>query len=539
MIHYRMLFLSKKTFYIAAIAALIFLPFSVILTAMHGQMTILDAAIPLLCMALCGGLIEFYRKENLIHLSGLLGVALQLEFIRYLYLTEETLQLGVEGILSQGLYFSMLFTSYILVAFVILVITFNHFTLQIGRASIMTKMTVNQVSVFVLFLCFLSMFAERLMVGGPILLQLAEGLSFLADLCIFVMINCCDMVLVLDGQELFSRNRRKGRLNMSIKKNVRYALIHLAGIFICIFCLTMIFLLGGIPHFANIGVYIMTVVHGIGLFWCLSEESASRNRFLRLFLLLIRISVLATLCLAAYLYVMFLSEFHRDIKPDAVGHISELDMGAVENAENSYVFKTENLYIIFPQYQKIASVFGEDYPSMEDERITYYATSAFFSRTDTHFSHDIVVGAHAQDGVYYEGTKEDHLSAFTFYNGQAHFVLEDPDAAIKLAEEHGGDGFEQLMAIWDGKDEGIRLGKLRCFRVLTEINGRVCVIESAVPTTYRSFIQSVIDIGIEKALYMDMGGKSTYSKYRNNEGKAISLFSVPSSINHQWVVFYK
>lgn len=326
---------------------------------------------------------------------------------------------------------------------------------------------------------------------------------------------------------------------MSKNRNVRYALIHLAGMFICIFCLSISMLIGSLPPIANVGVVIMTVVHGAGLFWYLSENSTPKNRFLRLVLFLIRISILATLGLTAYLLVLFSSQFHRDIKPDAVGHISELDMEAVENAENCYVFKSGNLYIFFPQYQKVASVFAEDYPSMKDERITYYATSAFFSRIDPHFNHDIVVGAHAQDGVYYEGTEEDNLSAFTFYNGEAHFVHDDPDDAIRLAAENGGDGFEQFMAIWDGKDDGIQIRKLRCFRVLSEINGRVCVIEGAAPTSYSSFIQSVIDLGVEKAIYLDMGGKSTYSKYRNNEGKAITLFSVPLPINHQWVVFYK
>ena len=326
---------------------------------------------------------------------------------------------------------------------------------------------------------------------------------------------------------------------MSKSKNVRSALIHLTGMIICIFCLTMSMLIKGLPPFANVGVCIMAAVQGAGLFWYLSEDSAPQNRFLRLLLFLIRLSVLAALGLTAYLCVILSSEFHRDIKPDAVGHISELDMEAVENAENCYVFKSGNLYIFFPQYQKVASVFAEDYPSMKDERITYYATSAFFSRFDNHFSHDVVVGAHAQDGVYYEGAEEDNLSAFTFYNGEAHFVLDDPDAAIRLAAENGGDGFEQFMAVWDGKDEGIRLGKLRCFRVLSEINGRVCVIEGAVPTSYSTFVQSVIDLGVEKAIYLDMGAKSTYSKYRNNEGEAITLFSVPLPINHQWVVFYK
>ena len=204
-----MLFLSKKTFYIAAITTLFLCPISVTLTAIYGQLTLLRAALPILCTVLCVGLVIVYRTENLIHLSGLVGAVLQLELCRYLYLTEQTLQLGTEGILSKGLYFSMLFTGYIMVAFVILVITFDHFTLQLGRASSRTKMVVNQTCILVLFLCFLSMIAERWLVGGHFLPQLAEALSYLADLCLFVLIACCDMILTVDGQALFSQSRRK------------------------------------------------------------------------------------------------------------------------------------------------------------------------------------------------------------------------------------------------------------------------------------------------------------------------------------------
>lgn len=209
MIRYRMLFLSKTTFYAAAIAALVFFPLGTVLTGLSGELTVLRAALPILCTVLCVGLIAVYRSENLIHLSGLLGAALLLELCRYLYLTEQTLQLGVEGILLKGLYFSMLFTGYIMVAFVILVVTFDHFTLQLGRASTRTKMVVNQTCILVLFLCFLSMIVERWMMGGLFLPQLAEALSYLADLCLFVLIACCDMILTVDGQALFSQSRRK------------------------------------------------------------------------------------------------------------------------------------------------------------------------------------------------------------------------------------------------------------------------------------------------------------------------------------------
>lgn len=130
------------------------------------------------------------------------------------------------------------------------------------------------------------------------------------------------------------------------------------------------------------------------------------------------------------------------------------------------------------------------------------------------------------------------MSAFTFYNNEAHFVLDNPDAAVKSAAENGGSGFEQFMAVYDGKDQKIKVGKLRCYRVLAELNGRVCMIESTVPVYYEDFIRSLLDIGVEKAVYLDMGAKSSYSQYRDNEGKAINLFGpLPGAYIHSWVVF--
>ena len=200
MFRYRMLFLSKNTFYVAAIAAIVLLPASVVLTAIHAQLTILRVAIPLLCTVLCAGLIVAYRTENLIHLSGITGAVLLLELCRYLYLTEQVLQFGVDGIVSKGLYFCMLFSGYIMVAFMTLIVIFNHFTIQLGKVSSRTKMEVNQASIVLLLLCFLTMTAERWLMGDLVSLQLTDAVSYLSDLCLFILIACCDMVLTVDGQ---------------------------------------------------------------------------------------------------------------------------------------------------------------------------------------------------------------------------------------------------------------------------------------------------------------------------------------------------
>ncbi len=176
---------------------------------------------------------------------------------------------------------------------------------------------------------------------------------------------------------------------------------------------------------------------------------------------------------------------------------------------------------------------------MKDPDLTMFTTSAFFHTYELTSRHGNVVGAHASDGIYYDGAPEKNLSAFTFYDGQPHFTLQDADEAIRTAAEHGGEGFEQFMAIWDGNKTRDILTKRRCYRVMAELNGRICIIESTKIMAYADFIQAVQELGVKTAMYLDMGAHSSYSQYRRNNGKNINLFGKRGEFVHSWVAFYK
>lgn len=175
---------------------------------------------------------------------------------------------------------------------------------------------------------------------------------------------------------------------------------------------------------------------------------------------------------------------------------------------------------------------------MKGPKLTLFATSSFFHTYELASRHENIVGAHASDGIYYEGAAETRLSAFTFYDGQAHFTLENPDDAIREAAAHGGEGFEQFMAIWNGEKTRDILSKRRCYRVLAELNGRVCMIESRKIMGYADFIQAVQKAGVKTAIYLDMGAHSSHSKYRRSDGKVINLFGKRGEFVHSWVGFY-
>lgn len=323
-----------------------------------------------------------------------------------------------------------------------------------------------------------------------------------------------------------------------MKRNERNAVLYLLGLLLGIFNVTLLVLIQGFSKYVYIGIGLLAALQAAGLIWYLHEERKPKSRLFRFLLKMNHLTLPVTLGATVYLYLTMAAQFHAVLKPDAAGDITALDMQAVESAENCYVYKTDDLYLIFPQYSEIRFVYDEC-PSMSDPELTMFVTSAFFHTFELTFHHENVVGAHATGGVYYEGAAEENLSAFTFYDGEAHFTLDDPDAAVRTAAEHGGEGFEQFMAIWNGEKTWNVLGKRRCYRVLAELNGRVCVIESASIIGYADFIAAVQALGVEKAMYVDMGAHSSYSQYRNNDGKVINLFGKRGEFVHSWVAFYK
>lgn len=202
MIWYRILFLNRKTFLAAAAGAFSLLVISTGLMALTGQLTIFTTACSLLVLMMSVGLTIAWNKEDLLRTGGLVGGLLLVELCRFIYLSEQYLSIGVDAIVSLGLVQCMLFSAYLMVCFVMLMVTYNHFTIRLGKNSGRTKLIANQISICVLLLCFLIMTVERWLIADQLLYQSASALSCLADLCLFIMIACCELYLTVDGQIL-------------------------------------------------------------------------------------------------------------------------------------------------------------------------------------------------------------------------------------------------------------------------------------------------------------------------------------------------
>lgn len=202
MIWYRVLFLNRKTFSAASVGAISLLIVSMYLMLRSDQMTIFTTVCSLLIFFMSAGLCAAWKKEDLLKTSGLVGAILLVELCRYIYLSEQYLNIGVDTIVSMGLVQCMLLSTYLMICFVIVMVAYNHFTICLGKKTGHTKLIANQISICVLLLCYLVMTVERWLIAGDLLQQFANILSCLSDLCLFIMIACCELYLAVDGQIL-------------------------------------------------------------------------------------------------------------------------------------------------------------------------------------------------------------------------------------------------------------------------------------------------------------------------------------------------
>lgn len=210
MIRYRMLFLSRKTFLTAAVGVFLLMPVSLILNALSGQMTVFNAASIVLNILLCAGLSVAWQRDDLIRVSGLVAGILLTELCRYTYYTEQYLSLQIDGIVALGLTACMALSACLMVCFIILMITFDHFTINPERNSGRTKLIANQLSISVLLLCLLFLTIESWLIGDSNLLQkIGNATGCLGDLCLFIDVACCELYLAVDGRILSIHRKEK------------------------------------------------------------------------------------------------------------------------------------------------------------------------------------------------------------------------------------------------------------------------------------------------------------------------------------------
>ena len=81
--------------------------------------------------------------------------------------------------------------------------------------------------------------------------------------------------------------------------------------------------------------------------------------------------------------------------------------------------------------------------------------------------------------------------------------------------------------------------RARCYRALAELNGNLCIIDSANMIYFDGFMDELRRLGVTNAVYLDMGAGWNYSWYRKDDGTVKELFPTPGKYTTNWIAFYE
>ena len=202
---------------------------------------------------------------------------------------------------------------------------------------------------------------------------------------------------------------------------------------------------------------------------------------------------------------------------------------------------TNDLVVFMPTYKRVDLVCGER-PSIDDTTIVFCAEAAFTGECLDSFIHRNIAGNHVSGGVYYNGYKaKANTGAFVWYNGKWKFLYKNYAKDLKEAEKYGGMGFCQNLVVYNGQALPLfRKDKPKnIYRVLCELNGKLCVVESKYSLAYSEFVKLLIGLNVKNALYLDMGGGWNYSWCRDSVGAVHEIHPQTYGSRYQtnWIVF--
>ncbi len=282
----------------------------------------------------------------------------------------------------------------------------------------------------------------------------------------------------------------------------------------------------------------LAVLQAVTLILYLWGPEKLKSRFSKLLYRVLYASSFLVIPCFLFIFMGLVSQYHVYL-PESTD-ASSLPIEQILPGEQTTVYNTGTAYVIFPEYSAVELACGQR-PSKSDEGITWCSGAAFQHDISLGFSHENIDGDHAVNGTLYESPyNKDSFAAFTFAQGRFAFAFDNAAQAIREAAEAGGSGFMQFGLIRDGEPVmTINRPRARCYRTLAELNGHLCIIDSVNMLHFEDFMAELHRLGVENALYMDMGAGWNYSWYRNALDKVVTLFGLPVPWSHNWIVFRK
>lgn len=217
--------------------------------------------------------------------------------------------------------------------------------------------------------------------------------------------------------------------------------------------------------------------------------------------------------------------------------------------------------IIFyhPRFDKI-EFYTKNTPSESDPSITFCCTASFSNHRLLAYEKDNVSGPYvSSDNGYCDGYNAiNYPIAFVYMDNKWSFHRDSIDLIMKICAERNGVAFTQMDVFPSNiSSEGDDLTKNSCFqsckkgsrltlrrqkhryRALCEKNYELFIAESVSSCTYNEFVSSLLNNGIEHAIYLDCGLGWSYGWYRINSESAKLLHWLKPPYISNWLVFKK
>ena len=323
-------------------------------------------------------------------------------------------------------------------------------------------------------------------------------------------------------------------------RNKNWAIWYLLTTMLSIFSICTIRIFDGFnwPFYA---VTVNAFISLCGLVFHIHIDTLAQKRPLmvtaRILLLLNSVSVFVMIGFSLFILS---SQYHNPLKTDySISSPAEIDRLLSESGNDVLLLETDDLYIYYADYHDLSLAAGKR-PSKEDQGILMCVAAAFQSAYQLGFSHDNIVGWHVSEGQLERGNPQENLGAFTYVNGTARiWDTNEAEEAIRNAAAQGGIGFQQFIVLCGGLRGDHKSNEFRCYRVLALVGGKVCIIDSRTQMHYDDFILALENLGVQDALYCDMGSGWNYSWYRGGDGDPVDIIGIPWPFSHNWLVFRK
>lgn len=217
------------------------------------------------------------------------------------------------------------------------------------------------------------------------------------------------------------------------------------------------------------------------------------------------------------------------------------------------------LRIYYPRTAAISWVFADE-PDTTREYLCFvcaasYTKKSFYKTKAKGIKHSDIAGCHISDGVLFEGYScENNTGGFVSYgynveeDGKMWDIL-DREAYLKACQTEPlpHDAFTQELLIYRGERKAFYRPDIKpeYYRALCRLDDNLCIIDGTHKHMLTSFVDLLLNAGVEDALYLDMGDwkYSWMRKYPDfdNRFKVDIIYDKPKGKEYygtNWLVFY-